>query len=598
MANRAPIAKLTLVTPLPIRVGQPVQVDASGSTDPDGPVTKLKSIVKFAEGKVQEVTGKPGIFTLNEGFDETGIHDITLEVIDHKDDKATDKVTVDVLPPEEVPVPVDCVPGEKRYVGEPVPAEACRPDGKQKALQSWVRDENPPASNGGKACDPAVMSGQDEIEIACEYVPAPPKDCILGEKVFGTPEPWGPCNPNGTQTRRMPWTKPRLQEPENGGALCGPESGYDIETQNCHYEPPPLPEPTPGLEHWPLRSAAEIAKYVGTSYTHQYDPHMDACKVSIVVFPPTKWALEHPLSETDTLIVASWATKSGWQPRGLKFHDTGEIMKVETSVATIMPDGSTRWDLRVQRGFKGTTPTPHAVGATFQRNSNSLQHQLRLPIKSQDGHDYLIIHDFLLTASCMKPNFMPRKSFQLESNAIWFETNLSQNGQIPNPARVGHNMTAPGFDPTKHVGVLVHRCYNKLGGPEVWTADDPTKPYLQAGPKLVDTEPAAPMVGHKLLTINRWYREYQLVQQRANDYDLVSTWIADSDSCVQMLDRIPLNVRPQMIEQWWNEWNSSDDNLYEQNDRILYIRDVKKFTDPDPARVAAELAKLPPAISL
>ena len=113
----------------------------------------------------------------------------------------------------------------------------------------------------------------------------------------------------------------------------------------------------------------------------------------------------------------------------------------------------------------------------------------------------------------MGENFMPNKAFQLESNAIWLEPQLG-SGAIPNPTRCGANgpnakypekgpdcytMTAPGFDPAKHVGAFRFRSYNTPGGPEIWPSPDPAGVKLTSGPDILDSEPLAPMAGFKLL---------------------------------------------------------------------------------------------------
>jgi hypothetical protein len=140
-------------------------------------------------------------------------------------------------------------------------------------------------------------------------------------------------------------------------------------------------------------------------------------------------------------------------------------------------------------------------------------------------------------------------------------------------------MPVPGYDRAKHAGVFTFRSYNKPLGAAAWS---PTlgSPYLHAGPAVLDIDPLAPMAGYKILEPNRWYRVFVYIEQRANDYDLVSAWIADRDTLTRLLDKVPLSVRPEGLQKFWVEHNSSDDNLYGLIDRVSYVRDIKMTTDP------------------
>lgn len=105
--NRLPNAKLDLVTPLPVRVGQPIEVDASGTTDPDNsqPAHKWRWGVTTWEGTrtvAVSDTGKPGRATLP-AYETPGVKDILLAVTDPKGGKDADTLVVDVQPAVTVP---------------------------------------------------------------------------------------------------------------------------------------------------------------------------------------------------------------------------------------------------------------------------------------------------------------------------------------------------------------------------------------------------------------------------------------------------------------------------------------------------------------
>jgi len=174
--NRVPIADLVLVTPVPICVGQEVVVDASGTTDVDGPPNKIKNIFYWGQDTDKTTTpGKPGKAAYARGYDAVGVYDIVYEVIDHKGGKATATVSIDVQPAETVPVPVDCIPGTA--LETPGPWSDCQPNGTQTRTVTWVRTGDIPEQHGGAPCGPTTGSRVEEQ--VCVYVPPiepPPSD--------------------------------------------------------------------------------------------------------------------------------------------------------------------------------------------------------------------------------------------------------------------------------------------------------------------------------------------------------------------------------------------------------------------------------------
>jgi len=120
--NQAPIGSLKLVTPMPIRVGQMFAVDVSGSYDPDGPNHKIKNVIVWGEGDAKySFTGQASTPIPFGGYADTGPHDITLKLTDHKGREGGAKLTIDVQPAVVEPPPVDPPPVDPDLV----PAE-CR----------------------------------------------------------------------------------------------------------------------------------------------------------------------------------------------------------------------------------------------------------------------------------------------------------------------------------------------------------------------------------------------------------------------------------------------------------------------------------------
>jgi hypothetical protein len=98
------------------------------------------------------------------------------------------------------------------------------------------------------------------------------------------------------------------------------------------------------------------------------------------------------------------------------------------------------------------------------------------------------------------------------------------------------------------------------------------KPF---GPDVTNSAPLSPQVGNFAVQPETWTRYWVLIEQRANDWDLVSLWVADEHhDPVQILDRIQLSVKGS-VDQFWLEYNTSSKGKGAAlPERVGYARNV------------------------
>jgi hypothetical protein len=89
----------------------------------------------------------------------------------------------------------------------------------------------------------AAHASLDARVVALEHpeIPTPePIDCVLSDWKLEHAGEWGPCHPDGTQTRSETWTRAIVTAPAHGGAACGPTGETRIGTQQCTPGPVPV----------------------------------------------------------------------------------------------------------------------------------------------------------------------------------------------------------------------------------------------------------------------------------------------------------------------------------------------------------------------
>lgn len=98
------------------------------------------------------------------------------------------------------------------------------------------------------------------------------------------------------------------------------------------------------------------------------------------------------------------------------------------------------------------------------------------------------------------------------------------------------------------------------------------KPF---GPNVTNSAPLSPQIGTFAVQPETWTRYWALIEQRANDWDLVSLWVADEHhDPVQILDRLQLSVKGS-VDQFWLEYNTSSKGKGAAlPERVGYARNV------------------------
>ena len=262
--------------------------------------------------------------------------------------------------------------------------------------------------------------------------------------------------------------------------------------------------------------------------SNDLDPRrQDAAKVTIPVFS------DRPISTLSEGVDATG---------GLPFTGigSGRSFKIDDEIITY---SRTRDGATYLRGQMGTSAASHAVGTLVYGATNSLQDQVRLPIGTEDGASYLFTWDAWFGrewefANAGVPTY---KTFQLGLKTIWFEVQT----------------------------VLGRPDGNGLARVQA-------RSYSRAGPNVTSGEPISPMTGSFTLQPERWTRYWVLVEQRADDFDLVSFWVADTEiGPVQLLDRRELDTKNGPIQEFYLEYNTSTDTIRPGRGTLVsYVRNL------------------------
>jgi len=292
----------------------------------------------------------------------------------------------------------------------------------------------------------------------------------------------------------------------------------------------------------------------------------DAAKVVVPAFYATA-TLTQGVSAADTTLTLNEAYKPNFPAR--------RVIKVDQEVMTVTA-WLTETTVSVTRGTFGSVPAPHSAGATVLHATNSLRNQVRLPLGTEDGHDYFFVWDAYWTDSYVGVGKFNHKAFQFTSgsrdgDAIWLEPDMTYG-----PDR------STCWDPAIHVATFHVRSYQSLGGDANWSLTDGNK----LGPGATDENPLGPR-GDYCAEPNTWMRFFVHIRQRANDYDYIDMWIADERrDAMQVLANVPLSVRPggltpHSIFSFWIEFNSSEDQLLrvDGRDLVSYVRNFVALRD-------------------
>jgi hypothetical protein len=193
-----------------------------------------------------------------------------------------------------------------------------------------------------------------------------------------------------------------------------------------------------------------------------------------------------------------------------------------------------------------------SAGQPVPGGVNSMPNQVRLPMGTEDGHSYLITWDvwYGKDLSYSRNNagsasVSGLKAFQFDSPrspggrpAIWFEID-AQLDRVP-----------------AEMGAVRARYYATTTTPSGPNVTDGSVPELMPlhGPYI---EP------NFVVQADTWTRYWVRIEQRANDYELVSLWAADeTHDATLILDRCQFTV-VDGVQKFWIELNTSTEGLFD-----------------------------------
>jgi hypothetical protein len=289
-----------------------------------------------------------------------------------------------------------------------------------------------------------------------------------------------------------------------------------------------------------------------------YDASQDAAKavippfvafVTIASVGPDRITFSRALTTYEKNLMA--------KTRGLRVDNDIMTVMSWTTFGDQFADADT--SLLVNRGQFGTAVSTHAPGATAYLSQNNLLYQARVPLGTADGNTYLITWDVKYDSSYLgndvNVNAVGHKEFQLAAGArgggIWLETRTRADSAD------GIGKTT--LDRTQYVSLIDGRYYA-----------DASATYSG----LTSTDTIRPQAGRFYVQANVWTRFWWFIEQRANDYDVATLWVADEvTDPVKIFDGLRVNARADAngvatIGSWWFEQNTSYD-LYRGSTRDL-----------------------------
>ncbi len=452
------------------------------------------------------------------------------------------------------------------------------------------------------------------FSVTVSYTPPPPVDCTLSDWRLSTSTAWSACSSGGTQTRTETWVRDVLTPALNGGS-CGATQETRTGTQTCVYVPPPSPTPPPPtgdantyfaylsslpetFKAYSLRDATQLTTYAQAPARRKwvtYDATMDAAKVVIPSFnPDERYTLADPVDATATTL--HFLTPSGMAEATFNSllsgaMTTGRSLRIADSETVVVQRVS---GVSITGGLvpvkRSATPALHAAGEAILGSVNSLINQVQLPIGTVDGHTYLFTWDALYTPSMIAgaTGLGNYKTFRFEP--AWLQVDTRFDGTFGNWSKT------PGFNASTDIGVAAMRSGNNMGGVDDWSL---TTGY-QAGPGIT-TPQLAPQITPFILKPNVWVRYWVQIEQRANDYEYMTFWVADVNrDPVKLFDRVRLSlpksgVSPNNITKFLVEFNTSTNTLRAgRADFVAYTRNfvaLQDVADPTPLLVRPQVTQ-------
>jgi hypothetical protein len=209
----------------------------------------------------------------------------------------------------------------------------------------------------------------------------------------------------------------------------------------------------------------------------------------------------------------------------------------------------------VTRGAYGTTPAAHTAGAQIKKSNNAMNPYLHISLGKvvgascvtcpTDGHTYLISWDEFYTDSYLivKTYNAASKTYQLQngggtSNGKLWETRLRFDG-----AQSNASLPAVGWNPATDVAAIDVRPYNSTyGGIDTWSLTNGNtmgnNGIIGCGGSCLNNQ-----VGQFIVKPNTWVRFWIKIVQQANDFDLISLYVADENNdAVTIFSNIKMSV--------------------------------------------------------
>jgi hypothetical protein len=319
-----------------------------------------------------------------------------------------------------------------------------------------------------------------------------------------------------------------------------------------------------------LRDPAQLAGRAWVTYDPGTDTDrrkQDAAKVVVPAFFRTA-ALGRAVSSDDSVLTLDAA----YRP----LYPADRVIKVDREIMTVVSWLSDT-TVSVKRGAYGSARAPHSAGADLLHSTNSLQSEVRLPLGTEDGHDYFFVWDTYWTDSYLGAGKFNHKAFQFSSGGRDGDTTWLQ----PQVSYYGDNHPTC-WDPSTKVAAFSVRSMNRVGGGANWSSTDGNT----LGPLATTNNPLDPR-GEFCISPNSWVRFFVHIRQKANDYDPVDMWVADeTHDAVRVLTGAPVSVRPDggtpnSIAKFWIEFNSSETELFRLDNRelVAYVRNFVALKD-------------------
>jgi hypothetical protein len=336
------------------------------------------------------------------------------------------------------------------------------------------------------------------------------------------------------------------------------------------------------------------------------DPHaQDAAKAAIPAFAGAGGCGGHTLTQalpasasgTAEILRLNDVTNNYSPVNQRQLRIDNEVLRLRVCTTAEGGDGAKAYiDAQnvvcVIRGQYGTAPVAHSIGATVKLSVNQMSNYLNPAIGTQDGYTYLITWDAYWTDSYVGVGSWDQgqKTFQITGG---------KNNKLFEPKLLFAAAGEPGFDASRHVGIVNARSYNSLNtGQTTWAQTDGNT----MGPSMTDHTTLEPRVGTFVIKPNVWTRWWIKIDQRANDWDYFDMWVADENTePVLIYSRVPMSVSQggtsqNAAEFWFALGNSNTEYLRGSfKDLVSYFRNYAVLRNPQnvPGLLLRPLAGVP-----